>query len=206
VHLLRHHQPCAAIPATRPPSRTLPHHPQCCGSTGRQDAATSAAVRPPAFRQPDPRNDAHMTTREEAPTPPPSKPLLDGYRAHHDALPEARFTRTTVYSTTLCTILLHVARTVRRDCKLPPLAYKRRGQSPGQSGDDGELAYTLTVFTTILALRPNQTSGTWRPCLFSHLACSSPLQALRCSAIQCLRAHHCWTYGLGQNQDKPRVT
>jgi hypothetical protein len=38
-----------------------------------------------------------------------------------DAPPEARFARTAVYSTTLCTILLHVIRTVRHDCKPPPL-------------------------------------------------------------------------------------
>jgi hypothetical protein len=47
---------------------------------GRQDATTAATVRPPAFRKPDPQNDARMKTREEAPTPPPSKSLLDGYR------------------------------------------------------------------------------------------------------------------------------
>jgi hypothetical protein len=74
-----------------------------------------------AFRQLDPRNDAHVMTREEALTPLPSKPLLDGYRACHDALPEARFARTAVYSTTLCVILLHVIRIVRHVCKLPPL-------------------------------------------------------------------------------------
>jgi hypothetical protein len=44
----------------------------------------------------------------------------------------------------------------------------------------------LVAFTTILALSLNQTLGTWRPYLLSHLACTSPLQALRCSAIQCL--------------------
>jgi hypothetical protein len=111
----------AAIPATTPPSRALQHHPQRCGSTGRQGATTPAVVQPPTFRQPDHRNDACTTTREEAPTPPPSKPLLDGYKARHDALPEARLARTAVYSTALYTIPPHVAETVQHDCKLHPL-------------------------------------------------------------------------------------
>jgi hypothetical protein len=46
--------------------------------------------------------------------------------------------------------------------------------------------YTFFAFTTILASRLNQTSGTWRHALLSRHACSSPLQAPRCSVIQCL--------------------
>jgi hypothetical protein len=155
---------------------------------GRQDAATPAVVRLTASRQLHTRVSVRTTTKWEAPTPPPSKPLLDGYRARRDALPEARCARMAVYSTTLCAIPLHVIRTVRHDCKPPPLAYKRRGQSPGRGGGGGDGKHTdkLSAFTTILALRLNQTSGTWRPCLLSHLACSSPLQAQRCYAIQCL--------------------
>jgi hypothetical protein len=89
--------------------------------TPPRTATTPAALRPPAFCQPDPRDDARTTTREEAPTPPPSKPLLDGYRERHDALPETRFARTAINSITLHTIPLHVIRTVRHDCKPPPL-------------------------------------------------------------------------------------
>jgi hypothetical protein len=113
---------------------------QRCGSMGRQDATTPTVVRPPAFRQPDPRNDACTTTREEAPTPPPSKPLLNGYRARHDVLLEARFARTAVYSTTLYTIPPHVIRTVLHDCK-PPLAYIKSGRSPGRGGTTMDSAH-----------------------------------------------------------------
>jgi hypothetical protein len=44
---------------------------------------------------------------------------------------------------------------------------------------------TLSAFTPILALASISTSGTWRTSLLSRLACSTPLQALRCNAIQC---------------------
>jgi hypothetical protein len=119
ARLLRHHRSCAAIPATATPSRVLQHHPRRCGSTGRQDAATPAVVRLTASRQLHPRVSVQMTTKREVPTPPPSKPLLDRYRARHDALPEARFARTAIYSTTLCTIPLHIIITVWHSCKLP---------------------------------------------------------------------------------------
>jgi hypothetical protein len=110
---------------------------------GRQDAATPVVVRLTTSRQLHTRVSVRTTTKWEAPTPPPSKPLLDGYRARRDALPEARCARMAVYSTTLCAIPLHVIRTVRHDCKPPPLAYKRRGQSPGRGGTT---ASTLTRF------------------------------------------------------------
>jgi hypothetical protein len=114
---------------------------------GRQDAATPAVVRLTASRQLHTRVSVRTTTKWEAPTPPPSKPLLDGYRARRDALPEARCARMAVYSTTLCAIPLHVIRTVRHDCKPPPLAYKRRGQSPGRGGGGGgATASTQTSF------------------------------------------------------------
>jgi hypothetical protein len=61
------------------------------------------------------------TTEREAPTPPPSKPLLGGYRARHDAPPEARFARMAVHSAALYAMSSRVARTVRHACKLPPL-------------------------------------------------------------------------------------
>jgi hypothetical protein len=90
------------------PSRALHHHPQHCGGMGRQDAATPAAVHPVASHQPHPRVHIRATTKQAIPTMPPSKPLLDGYRARHDAPPDARFARTTIYSTTLYTMPLHV--------------------------------------------------------------------------------------------------
>jgi hypothetical protein len=145
------------------PSRALQRHPRRCGSTGRQDAATPVAVCLMASRQLHPRVSVRTMTKREIPTPPPSKLLLGRYRAYHDAPPEARFVRTAVYSTTLCAIPLHAIRIVWHACKLPPLAYKRRGQSPCRKGDDGsEHTYTLTAFTTILALasiQPQEPGG-----------------------------------------------
>jgi hypothetical protein len=49
-----------------------------------------------------------VATEQATPTPPPSKPILDAHRTHHDALPEARFARTTVCSMALCATPLHV--------------------------------------------------------------------------------------------------
>jgi hypothetical protein len=101
--------PCVAIPAAVPPSRALQHHPWHCGTTGRRDIATPATVRLPALCQHDPRADVRTTTKREAPTPLPSKPLLDRHRTRRDAPPEARFARTVTHSTVLYTILPHVA-------------------------------------------------------------------------------------------------
>jgi hypothetical protein len=54
-----------------------------------------------------------------------------------------------------------------------PLAYKWRGRSPGHGGREGIAAHLhVSALTTILALRLNQTSGTWRPLLLSRIACS----------------------------------
>jgi hypothetical protein len=99
--------------------RRRQHHPRHCitipntvGGMGRQDAATPAVVCPAASRHPHPRAYVRATTKWATPTTPPSKPLLDGYRARHDAPPDARFARTAVYSTTLYTMPLHVDKTV----------------------------------------------------------------------------------------------
>jgi hypothetical protein len=92
------------------------------GGTRRQDAASPVVVLSAASRQPHPRANVRTTTEREVSTPPPSKPLLDGYRTRHDVPPDARFARTTAYSTTLYTMPLHVDKTVRHACKLPPLS------------------------------------------------------------------------------------
>jgi hypothetical protein len=76
--------PVRPSPPSPTPSRALHHHPQHCGGTGRQDAATPAAVRPAAFRLPHPRAYVQATTERATPTSPPSKSFLDGYRARHD--------------------------------------------------------------------------------------------------------------------------
>jgi hypothetical protein len=186
----RHHD---AIPGTAAPSPMLWEY----GATRRRHASCCA---PYGF----PSANVRTTTKREAPTSPPSKPLVDGYRARHDALLAARFSRTVVYSATLCAIPLHVIKKCGTIVSRLPLACKRRGWSPSRGRGGQRARHTLTAFTTILAFRLNQTSGTWRPCLLFRLACSSPLQAPQCDDIV-PRAHHCWTYGPGQNQDKHYV-
>jgi hypothetical protein len=57
----------------------------------------------------------------------------------------------------------------------------------------------------ILALCLNQTSGTWRPPLFSRHACSPLLQAPRCNAIHRLERTPAGRTTPGRNQDKTRV-
>jgi hypothetical protein len=73
------------------PSPSLCCHPGCCASpsalweprsTGHRHTGRCAA---PVFRQPSPRTGVRMATVQEAPTPLPSKPLLDEHRTRHDA-------------------------------------------------------------------------------------------------------------------------
>jgi hypothetical protein len=73
-----------------------------------------------ASRQRHPRVLTRAVAEQETSTPPPLKPLLDAHRTHHDAPPEVRFARTTVYSATLYTMPLRVDEIVRHACKLPP--------------------------------------------------------------------------------------
>jgi hypothetical protein len=160
MRLLRHHRSCAAIPAITTPSRAPQCHPQHYGVTGRQDVAAPATVRPTASRQSHPRVSVRTTTTREAPTPPPSKPLLGGYRARHDAPPEARFARMVIHSIALSAMPSHVARTVWHACKLPPPWPIKGGQSPCCEGGQTTLTHMLSAFTTILALASIKTSGT----------------------------------------------
>jgi hypothetical protein len=99
--------PVRPSPPPPTPNPALHHHHQHCGGTGRQDAAMSAAVRPAASRQPYPRVNVRTTTKRATPTSPPLKPLLDGYRARHDAPLDTRFAKTTVYSVALYAMPLH---------------------------------------------------------------------------------------------------
>jgi hypothetical protein len=76
---------------------------------------------------------------------------------------------------------------VRHACKLLPPWPIRGGSSPA-AGDTGRrtwITHTLSAFSTILALTSINTFGTWRPGLLSHHACSPPLRAPRCNAIEC---------------------
>jgi hypothetical protein len=169
------------------PSRALQRHPRRCGSTGRRDAATPAAVPHTASRQLHPQVSTRAATERKAPTPPPSKSLLDGYRARHDDPLEARFAGTTVYSAALYATPPHVDKTVWHACKLPPPWPIKGGAVPWPQGDDGQDSLVrFPPSPRYWHLASIKTSGTWRLLLLSHLACSAPLQASRCNAIQCL--------------------
>jgi hypothetical protein len=56
--------------------------------------------------------------------------------------------------------------------------------SPGRRGGQLVAYLHISAFTTILALGLNQTLETWRLSLLSRQACSPPLQALWCDAIE----------------------
>jgi hypothetical protein len=78
-------------------------------------------------------------------------------------------------------------KTVRHACKLLP-PWPIKGGSPPAAEDTGRrtaITLMLSTFSTILALASINTLGTWRPDLLPHHACSSPLRAPRCDAIQC---------------------
>jgi hypothetical protein len=91
-------------------------------------------VCPTASRQVHPRVSVRTMTQREISTPPPSKPLLDGHRACHDAPPEARFARTAIHSVALSAMSSHIARTVWHACKLPPLWPIKGGAVPWPRG------------------------------------------------------------------------
>jgi hypothetical protein len=116
-----HLRPCAAIPATVPPSWALQHYPITVGThvDGTSPRPPLCGLRSSVSRALEsaygrrPSKSSIATTLETAPGPaqdPPRRP------------PEARFARTTVNSTTLCAMPPHVAlRPSRHDCKPPPL-------------------------------------------------------------------------------------
>jgi hypothetical protein len=97
---------------------------------------------------------------------------------------------------------------VRHACKSPsPWPIKGRRSPPRRRGIGKQIAVTLTlsVLPTILALTSIIALGTWRPRLLSHLACSHPSTGTPVRSNAVPRAHPCWTYGSGRNQDKPSV-
>jgi hypothetical protein len=79
-------------------------------------------------------------------------------------------------------------RIVWHACKLLSPWPIKGGAVPQPQGTDietdGVHLHTFRLHT-ILALASISTSGTWRTSLLSRLACSTPLQAPRCNAIQC---------------------
>jgi hypothetical protein len=109
------------------PSPPSQHHPGHCipisYTVGRRGDKMPprrllCALRPPISRTLEPMY--RQRPNERPRHPPPSKTLLDRYRARHDAPLDARFARTTVYSTALYIIPPHVDNTVQHTCKLPP--------------------------------------------------------------------------------------
>jgi hypothetical protein len=112
--LCGHPRRCATIPGTAAPSPALwgpgttrHHHTRCCAPYGLPSAAPSSQR-----TDGDQTGSSHTTTLEAA-----SGWVQDSPRR----LTGARFVRTTVNSTALYTTLPHVVRTVRHDCKPPPL-------------------------------------------------------------------------------------
>jgi hypothetical protein len=155
-----------------------------------------------ASRQRHPRISTWADTERATPTPPPSKPLLDGYRARHDVPPEARFARTAVYSTALCAIPPHVARSVWHAYKLPPPWPIKGGAVPRPQGGDREhaLAHFLPSprywhLPRSVPLEPGDPASS--PALLVAPSASTTVQR---NIVP--RAHPCWTYSPGRNQDK----
>jgi hypothetical protein len=85
-----------------------------------------------------------------------------------------------------------------------PLVYKRKRWLPSRGETDSSLTY-FSSFTHDIGICLNQSLGIWSHFLLSCLACSLPLRAPRCLAIQ---RHECTPAGCkahDRNQDKPRV-
>jgi hypothetical protein len=96
---------------------------------------------------------------------------------------------------------------VRHACKSPS-PWPIKGRRPPRRKETGQriaTVHTLSAFPTILALASITPLGTWRPRLLSRLACSPPTTGTPVQSNIVPRAHPCWTYGPGRNQDKPSV-
>jgi hypothetical protein len=161
----------------------------------RQDTATPATVPCTALCQQHPRVLTQTALEQATSTPLPSKLLLEAHRTRHDAPPEARFARTTVYSMALYAMPPHVARTVRHACKLLPPWPIKGGVVPQPQGDDGERS--LTRFPP----SPRYWHSPQSVPLGPGGSASSPASLVAPSTSTTVqrnivpRAHHCWTYG-----------
>jgi hypothetical protein len=178
--LCGHPRHCRSMPGPVTTSR-------CCWSVRGQDVATTATVprTGPPSRAPSNRptdggwtTNHYAATLEAAPVRAQDAPRRPGRgRICQDG---CQLRGTTRHASTHREIVRHA-------CKLlPPLAYKRRGSPPatGDTGRQTAITHTLSAFSTILPLASINTSGTWRPGLLSHHACSPPLRAPQCEAIQ----------------------
>jgi hypothetical protein len=93
-------------------------------------------------------------------------------------------------------------------CKLPspwPIKGRRPPPAAGGIGQRVAVNLTLSVFPTILTLASITSIGTWGPSLLSRLSCSHPSTGTPVRSNTVPRAHPCWTYDPGRNQDKPSV-
>jgi hypothetical protein len=176
------------------PSQPLQCHPRCCGNS-RQDTTTTAVVRLLAFRQPHPRVSVRTATKWEAPTRPPSKPLLGRYRARHDARrgeirQDDHQLHGVVHHTTICSLEL-CGTVVNR----LPLAYKRRRRSPGRGGTTDSC--TLARFPPsprywhFASIKPQGPRGH----SFSPALLVAPFASTMVQRNTAPRVHPCWTYG-----------
>jgi hypothetical protein len=101
---------------------------------------------------------------------------------------------------------------VAKQCGMPftpSLVYKRK-VNPLAARDMrhpiGNNTHTLLNSPTTSELVSITPPGTWRTRLLSRLACSCPTTGTPVQSNTVPRAHHCWTYGPGRNQDKSRVS
>jgi hypothetical protein len=129
--------PVRPSPPSPTPSRPLHHPPGHCITLPDAVEACGDGTPPHqllyphmALRQQHPRVLTRAVAGQETSTPPPSKPLLDAHRTHHDTPPEARFARMAIYSVTLYTMPLHIGEIVWYACKLPPLWPIKGGAVP----------------------------------------------------------------------------
>jgi hypothetical protein len=178
--LCGHPRPCCATPRIATTAPTLL-------STRGRDAGTLATAPRMDHCQQLPR--ARLKTPRSTTTPPPSKSPLFNYRTRHDVMTGARFTRTAVNSAG--------EGHERTDTR-------RRTRDDKHETTDSKRSHALR-FPTILALASITSFGTWRPRLLSHLTCSHPSTGTPVRSNTVPRAHPCWTYGPGRNQDKPSV-
>jgi hypothetical protein len=163
-------------------------------------------VHPTASCQPHPQVGVRTTTLRRTSTPLPSKPLLGGHRARHDAPPKARFARTAVHSVVLCAIPQHVARTVWHTCKLRPRPIKG-GAFPWPQGEDGEHSPACFLPSPrYWHLPESKPLGPGGPASSPASLVAPPSASTTVQRNIVPRAHHYWTYGPGRNQDKSSVT
>jgi hypothetical protein len=175
--LCGHPRHCSATPGTATTYPTLLER----TGTGRRHAHHCAAYGPPVVGTLESARGGGRTTNHYATT------LEAAPVRAQDAPRRPDWSRIRQDGRQLCGTVHHAStrrRIVRHACKLlPPWSIKGEAVPQPQGGRWIAITYMLSAFTTILALASINTSGTWRPGLLSHHACSPPLRAPRCRAI-----------------------